>query len=396
LRIEVSGEYSQTHVAEHHCNMKNERRLPHPIFPTIRILASLFIAFRVSIEALDAKMRERYYALAVLLEDMAIHPLIQRVFWKTTDQFDALKTAEEFIRLALAERAGNDGGSIRLHDLLLDYVRAQYPDPEALKLIHDAMRLSSHIIERDPTQFASQLVGRLLPYMETPAVRDFSQRVVRGASRPWLRPLKSALQPLGTGLLRTLEGHGDGVNAVAVTPDGRRAVSACEDGTLKVWDLESGRQLQTSKATVTGSGLLRSRLDGRRVLSASFDGTLKVWDLENGHELRTLEGHGGEVTAVTVTPDGQRVLSASADGTIKVWDLESGRELRTLEGHGESVRAVAVTPNGRRAVSASADRTLKVWELESDGELRALRRPRRRSQCRRGHAGRPARALRLR
>ena len=73
--------------------------------------------------------------------------------------------------------------------------------------------------------------------------------------------------------------------------------------------------------------------DGRRVVSASADKTLKVWDLETGRELATLEGHAACVTACAVTPDGRRVVSASGDETLKVWDLETGRELATLEGH---------------------------------------------------------------
>ena len=73
--------------------------------------------------------------------------------------------------------------------------------------------------------------------------------------------------------------------------------------------------------------------DGKRAVSASGDNTLKVWDLETGRVLRTLEGHSHFVYGVAVTPDGKRAVSASADKTLKVWDLETGRALRTLEGH---------------------------------------------------------------
>jgi hypothetical protein len=103
--------------------------------------------------------------------------------------------------------------------------------------------------------------------------------------------------------------------------------------------------------------------DGRRVVSASDDQTLKVWDLESGRALATLEGHADWVNACAVTSDGRRVVSASDDKTLKVWDLESGRALTTLEGHADWVRACAVTPDGRRVVSASVDKTLKVWDL---------------------------------
>ena len=63
--------------------------------------------------------------------------------------------------------------------------------------------------------------------------------------------------------------------------------------------------------------------DGKRALSASGDKTLKMWDLQTGEALRTLEGHSGSVYAVAVTPDGKRAISASDDKTLKVWDLET-------------------------------------------------------------------------
>ena len=109
--------------------------------------------------------------------------------------------------------------------------------------------------------------------------------------------------------------------------------------------------------------------DGRRAVSASEDRTLRLWDLESGQTIRTLEGHTGSVRAVAVTPDGRRAVSASEDRTLRLWDLESGQTIRTLEGHTDSVRAVAVTPDGRRAVSASEDRTLRLWDLESGKEI---------------------------
>ena len=89
--------------------------------------------------------------------------------------------------------------------------------------------------------------------------------------------------------------------------------------------------------------------DGQRAVSASDDETLKVWELDSGRELCTLRGHAGFVTAVAVTPDGRIAISASDDKTLKVWELDSGRELYTLRGHAWPVTAVAVTPDGQRA-----------------------------------------------
>ncbi len=172
--------------------------------------------------------------------------------------------------------------------------------------------------------------------------------------------------------LRTLEGHSSRVNSVAVTPDGKRAVSAAYDKTLKVWDLESGRALRTLKGHSSRVNGVAVTPDGKRAVSASDDYTLKVWDLESGRALRTLKGHSSPVYGVAVTPDGKQAVSASSDKTLKVWELESGRALRTLEGHSLYVYGVAVTPDGKRAVSASDDNSLKVWELETGRVLRTL------------------------
>jgi len=329
-------------------------------------------AIQVSVDSLDETSCARYLALAVLLEEMAAAPPVQQCLWGV-DENQAAETAEQFVSLSLAQRDQPEG-SIRLHDLQLDYVRAQWPkeDTEALELIHGAILLSSNAIARDPGQFASQMVGRLLSYREMPAIEKFNKLVAEGTETPWLRPLQPALHPPGTGLLRTLTGHARSVTAVAVTPDGQRAVSASSDSTLKVWDLSSGRELRTLTGHTNEVTAVAVTPDGQRAVSASRDKTLKVWELASGRELRTLTGHTDVVTAVAVTPDGQCAVSASYDKTLKVWELASERELRTLTGHTNNVWGVAITPDGQQAVSASWDNTLKLWDLASGREVRTF------------------------
>ena len=75
--------------------------------------------------------------------------------------------------------------------------------------------------------------------------------------------------------------------------------------------------------------------DGRLAVSASQDNTLKVWEVASGRELRTLKGHTGVVYGVAMSGDGRLAVSASDDWTLKVWEVDSGRELRTLRGHTE-------------------------------------------------------------
>jgi WD40 repeat protein len=136
-----------------------------------------------------------------------------------------------------------------------------------------------------------------------------------------------------------------------------------------VWDLETGQDLRTLIGHTDSVRGVAITPDGRHAVSASSDNTLKVWDLVTGQELQTLIGHASHVNGVAVTPDGRRAMSASNDNTLEVWDLENGQELRTLTGHSSGVFGVAVTPDGRRAVSASNDDTLKVWDLETGANI---------------------------
>ena len=179
-------------------------------------------------------------------------------------------------------------------------------------------------LDADPQQFSSQLVGRLLEHVGEPTVRQFVDSVTRAARYPWLRPLWPALHAPGGGLLRTLTGHSDRVNSVAVCPDNRRAVSASLDKTLVVWDLSTGARLHTLLGHAHFVWAIAVSSDGRFAASASWDRTVKIWDLESGVELRTLAGHRAGVWGVAVTPDGQRCVSASTDRTLALWDIETG------------------------------------------------------------------------
>ncbi len=104
-------------------------------------------------------------------------------------------------------------------------------------------------------------------------------------------------------------------------------------------------------------------MDGRRAVSASEDKTLKVWDLQTGRAERTLTGHTGAVNAVAVTPDGRRVISASDDMTLKVWDLQTGQAIASFTGE-SGIRACAVAPDGVTIVAGEQLGRVHILRLE--------------------------------
>jgi WD40 repeat protein len=385
----------------------------------------LFRAMDVGVTALGEITRARYLRLAVVLEDMVIEPPVQRTLWGT-DEAETLDTAETLIGLSLAERVREDG-AIRLHDLQLDYLRARWPERGTLELIHGALRMSMHVLLRSTGQFASQMVGRLLAYRDNQGVARFVDEIAAAAPRPWFRPLHPCFESPGGALLLTLEGHSVPVQSLAVTADGRRAVSASADA-AEVWDLDTGRLLRTVVVSgfhvevawpvhgtrAVSASLLEGRArivavtpDAKRAVSVALDPDgkqagpmswddedmmpkmrelLKVWDLETGVCLYTLDNHSSGVRGVTITPDGKRAVSwgshftwdwteTSRDlHTVKVWDLESGVCLHTME---DPSSGVTITPDGKRAVSwgslfSSVHYKLKVWDLETGRELQTL------------------------
>jgi hypothetical protein len=176
----------------------------------------------------------------------------------------------------------------------------------------------------------------------------------------------------------TLRGHTGPVRDGAFSPDGKRLVTASYDGTAKVWDAESGKELLTLRGHSDGVYSVAFSPDGMRVATASGDGTAKVWDAGSGQEMLTLRGHSGAVDGVAFSPVGKRLATASGDGTAKVWDAWSGQELLTLRGHSDTAldvgfTGVAFSPDGKRLATASDDKTAKVWDAMSGQELLTLR-----------------------
>ncbi|HEX5757758.1 MAG TPA: NB-ARC domain-containing protein [Thermoanaerobaculia bacterium] len=252
-----------------------------------------------------------------------------------------------------------------------------FAEDPSVNLVQGALRLSAHVLAKSYAPLAGQLTGRLIQEGNG-EIRALLSQARAETTSPWLRPLTPSLAPPGGALVRTLEGHMRWANSVAVTPDGKWAVSASSDRILMVRDLATGAVLHILAGHARSVNDVAVTPDGKRAVSASADNTLKVWDLATGAVLHTLEGHAKSVNAVAVTPDGKWAVSASGDRTLKVWDLATGAVLHTLKGrarHAKPVTGVAVTPDGKRVVSTSRDNTLKIWDLATGAVLRTLEGP---------------------
>eukprot|EP00294_Goniomonas_avonlea_P016532 CAMPEP_0114549966 /NCGR_PEP_ID=MMETSP0114-20121206/5812_1 /TAXON_ID=31324 /ORGANISM="Goniomonas sp, Strain m" /LENGTH=320 /DNA_ID=CAMNT_0001734689 /DNA_START=40 /DNA_END=1002 /DNA_ORIENTATION=- len=215
---------------------------------------------------------------------------------------------------------------------------------------------------------------------------------------------------------RSLHGHAHYVQDVVVSSDGQFALSGSWDGTLRLWDLNTGattrRFVGHSKdvLSVAFSADNRQIVSGSRdktiklwntlgeckftihdeshtewvscvrfspsvqnplIVSCGWDKLVKVWNLSNCKLRTNLAGHSGYLNTVTVSPDGSLCASGGKDGTAMLWDLQEGKHLYSLTA-GDTINALVFSPN-RYWLCAATQNGVKIWDLESKGEVEDLK-----------------------
>lgn len=162
--------------------------------------------------------------------------------------------------------------------------------------------------------------------------------------------------------IHLLVGHSKRVESVTFSRDGNLLASGSRDGTVKLWDADTGAE----RRTFTGHwGRLYSvdfNRDGRLLASGGRDGTVRIWDVDSGEEKHVLEGHTDRVTSVVFYPTSNTVVSASDDNTIRLWDADTGDHLRTVHAHAHRIIDLAISPDGKMLASSSIDSSVRLWD----------------------------------
>lgn len=230
------------------------------------------------------------------------------------------------------------------------------------------------------------------------------------------QPGEQSVSPHPTLRLRhTLQEHTGNVYKKSLSPTGSMVASPSEDTTVRLWDLERGRILQTlihkgavictswspnGKTIATGTGGRDNRLylwdvatgrplrmmggytggvygiawspDGEILASCSKGSEIHLWNPKNGRPLGNLKGHSGRYVMSVAWAPHKELSSVSLDFTVILWNVDASRPIRTLKGHKGFVFSLDRSPDGRRIASGSDDKTVRIWDVETGQEQYVL------------------------
>ncbi len=180
--------------------------------------------------------------------------------------------------------------------------------------------------------------------------------------------------------------HADRIDDLSFSADGSRLATISRDGTVKIWDIGSGRELKSFQSSAEESQSVRTAVLGspnRQVRKAvavacSPDGKVVAFavgkeihlvDVETGKQIRSCQGHTSYVVSLAFAPDGKSFASGSDDRSVRTWELESGKQLLKLDGHNQKVQCVTYSADGKLLGSISDDGAVRVYNA-SNGQVR--------------------------
>ncbi len=163
---------------------------------------------------------------------------------------------------------------------------------------------------------------------------------------------------------------GGGLSAVAFSPDGRQVAAGDMARSLALWDLETGRRLWHAPDQENSVMGIRFAPDGRTVASVS-GASIKLWDAATGKEIRRFTGPDKGIYCIDLSPDGKVLAGGCQDKTIRLWDVATGQQRHCLKGHQDTCFSVAFSPDGKLLASGGGDtdRTVRLWDPVAGKEV---------------------------
>lgn len=170
-----------------------------------------------------------------------------------------------------------------------------------------------------------------------------------------------------------IEDHADWIFDLAFSPDGKRLASASRDKTSKVFDVVKKESIVTFPGHAEVVYTVSFGPDGKTIASGGGDNKIRIWNPDNdGKQVREIGGFGGPVFKIQYTPDGKQLIACGSDKTIRVFNPADGASVRTLSGHADWIYTFAISSDGTRLASGSWDGELRLWNLADGKPVRTI------------------------
>lgn len=172
-------------------------------------------------------------------------------------------------------------------------------------------------------------------------------------------------------------GHSSDVWSLAISSDGKLLLSGADDGTVKLWDLSTRRELRSFGGNTDGINdgafcAVAFLPDSKTFMSATTGGTITWWDITDGKKLNQFRNQSQPLTRVVLSADGSTIASIEEQNpTITIRSLSTGQHLRTLTDD-SFVTAIAISPDGKSLASGNKNGSIQLWEIATGKRLKPL------------------------
>ncbi|ESO82043.1 hypothetical protein LOTGIDRAFT_135304, partial [Lottia gigantea] len=163
--------------------------------------------------------------------------------------------------------------------------------------------------------------------------------------------------------MKKLNGHSGPVYSTSFSPDRSSMVSCSEDGTIRLWSLQTWSNLVCFKGHNYSVWDVQFSPHGHYFVSGGHDRTARLWSTDHYQPMRIFSGHLSDVDCVQFHPNSNYIATGSSDRTVRLWDVLSGQSVRIFTGHKAPIHSLCFSPDGKYLVSSGVDQIINMWEL---------------------------------
>jgi hypothetical protein len=168
------------------------------------------------------------------------------------------------------------------------------------------------------------------------------------------------------------QGDSSWVNSIAISYDGKFLAYGGGDNAVRLWDIETGKLLQTLEEHSDPVSLVMFSPDGEFIVSGSNDNTIILWDRKSGKPTQTFDWNSDCVNSTTFSPDGRFIAYGGEDNNIYLWDIKKRRPFQTFRSHSECANPIAFSSDNKFVIHGDTDGIVRILDLNTDETIISL------------------------